>query len=153
MRAILTGLAGLAVLGLATPASAESWHAFSRSANSAYMADVDSIVVQGDITRIQLAIVALRGIKNPSARVERTWKIGLLVVAAMVGAVGHQGGEMTYGKDFYPKAFRVLLGTEVEASTENESKGAGTAPDAASAGEGVSTQASVAVTPAGDGTL
>lgn len=58
MRAILTALA---ILGVATPAAAESWHAFSRSANSAYMADVDSIVVEGDITRIQLAIVPLRG--------------------------------------------------------------------------------------------
>ena len=58
MKAILTGLA---ILGLATPAAAESWHAFSRSANSAYMADVDAIVVEGDITRIQLAIVPLRG--------------------------------------------------------------------------------------------
>ena len=54
-------LAGLAILGFATPAAAETWHAFSRSANSAYMAEVDSIVVEGDITRIQMAIVPLRG--------------------------------------------------------------------------------------------
>jgi hypothetical protein len=27
-----------------------------------------------------------------------------------VGAVGHQGGEMSYGKDFYPRAIRILLG-------------------------------------------
>jgi hypothetical protein len=58
MRAILTGLA---ILGLATPAAAETWHAFSRSANAAYMADVDAIVADGDITRINLAIVPLRG--------------------------------------------------------------------------------------------
>ena len=32
----------------------------------------------------------------------------------MVGAVGHQGGEMSYGADFYPKAFRILLGTSEE---------------------------------------
>ena len=54
-------LAGLAILGFATPVAAETWHAFSRSANSAYMAEVDSIVVEGDIPRIQLAIVPLRG--------------------------------------------------------------------------------------------
>lgn len=58
MRVIL---AGLAILGFATPAAAETWHAFSRSANSAYLADVDAIVVEGDITRITLAIVPLRG--------------------------------------------------------------------------------------------
>lgn len=75
MRAILTGLAGLAVLGLATPASAESWHAFSRSANSAYMADVDSIVVEGDITRIQLAIVALRGEPGDFSHTSDTYEI------------------------------------------------------------------------------
>ena len=58
MKAILTGLA---ILGLATPAAAETWHAFSRSANAAYLADVDAIVVEGDVTRIRLAIVPLRG--------------------------------------------------------------------------------------------
>ena len=58
MKAILTGLA---ILGVATPAAAETWHAFSRSANAAYMADVDALVVEGDITRITLAIVPLRG--------------------------------------------------------------------------------------------
>jgi hypothetical protein len=61
MKAILTGLA---ILGFATPAAAETWHAFSRSANAAYMADVDAIVVEGDITRIPLAIVPLRGEAN-----------------------------------------------------------------------------------------
>lgn len=58
MKAILTGLA---ILGLATPAAAETWHAFSNSPNSAYLADVDSIVAEGGVTRIQLAIVPLRG--------------------------------------------------------------------------------------------
>ena len=58
MKAVLTGLA---FLGFATPAAAETWHAFSRSANAAYMADVDAIVVEGEITRIPLAIVPLRG--------------------------------------------------------------------------------------------
>lgn len=45
----------------AAPTSTETWHAFSRSANAAYMADVDDIVVEGEITRIRLAIVPLRG--------------------------------------------------------------------------------------------
>ena len=66
------------------------------------------------VTSGVLAVIALRGLASKSIKLERTWKIGLLVVAAMVGAVGHQGGEMTYGKDFYPKAFRILLGTEGE---------------------------------------
>ncbi|QEF96716.1 Planctomycete cytochrome C [Stieleria maiorica] len=64
------------------------------------------------VTSAVLALVALRAWSTNNVKLERTWKIGLLVVAGMVGAVGHQGGEMTYGKDFYPKAFRILLGTE-----------------------------------------
>lgn len=58
MKAILTGLA---VLAFASPAAAESWHVFSRSANSAYIADVDAIVEEGGVTRVRLAIVPLRG--------------------------------------------------------------------------------------------
>ena len=62
------------------------------------------------------AIVALVSLRNSthtvaSSRLTSTWKVGLLLVAALVGAVGHQGGELTYGKDFYPKAIRILLGT------------------------------------------
>jgi hypothetical protein len=42
----------------------------------------------------------------------------------MVGAVGHQGGELTYGKDHYPRAFRILFGTEDEESDEENRAGA-----------------------------
>ncbi len=56
------------------------------------------------------AIIALIAIWKDSKRLTTTWKVGLLVCAGMVGAVGHQGGELSYGSDFYPKAFRILLG-------------------------------------------
>ncbi len=58
------------------------------------------------------AIVALISLNGHRPRLTATWKIGLLVCAAIVGAVGHQGGEMTYGKDLYPKALRILTGTD-----------------------------------------
>jgi uncharacterized membrane protein len=61
-----------------------------------------------------LSIVALLGIRKQSEKMERYWKIGLLIVAGMVGAVGHQGGELSYGADFYPRAFRILLGDDGE---------------------------------------
>ena len=61
MKALLTTVACAAALAVAGPAAAENWNAFSRSGNAAYMADVDSIVVEGDVTRITLAIVPLRG--------------------------------------------------------------------------------------------
>lgn len=73
------------------------------------------------------AIVALMSLKQENPRLTSVWKIGLLLVAGMVGAVGHQGGELTYGKDFYPKAFRILLGTP-ETEEEIESQPATTEP-------------------------
>lgn len=72
-----------------------------------------------------LAIVALVAVWRDRPRLHRVWKIGLLVVAAMVGMVGHQGGELTYGSDLYPKAFRILLGeTRAAPSPEGEIEGA-----------------------------
>jgi hypothetical protein len=56
------------------------------------------------------ALVALLAVWRKSESLTRVWKIGLLLCAAMVGAVGHQGGEMSYGSDFYPKAWRILTG-------------------------------------------
>ena len=67
-----------------------------------------------------LAVVALMGLKSGNPRSVKVWKIGLLVVAGLVGLVGHQGGEMTYGKDFYPKAFRILLGQPRELIAPDE---------------------------------
>ena len=61
-----------------------------------------------------LAIVALLASWKDSEKLTRLWKVGLLVIAGMIGAVGHQGGELSYGADFYPKAFRILLGTGEE---------------------------------------
>ncbi len=63
------------------------------------------------VLSVVIAIVALVALWKDSDRLTTYWKIGLLVLAGAVGAVGHQGGEMSYGADFYPKAFRILLGT------------------------------------------
>ena len=57
-----------------------------------------------------LAIIAIVAVRGNRVGLTRVWKVGLLVVAGMVGLVGHQGGELTYGHDFYPKAFRILFG-------------------------------------------
>lgn len=66
------------------------------------------------VVSLVLAAIALINLRKNRSGLERTWKIGLLVIAAMVGAVGHQGGEMSYGADFYPKAFRILMGVDGE---------------------------------------
>lgn len=49
------------VAGAATPAAAESWHPFSRSPNNVFMADVDSIVANGDITSVRVVTAPRRG--------------------------------------------------------------------------------------------
>jgi uncharacterized membrane protein len=63
-----------------------------------------------------VAIIALVAIWKDSESLTKTWKIGLLVCAGMVGAVGHQGGELSYGADFYPKAWRILTGDAGQAT-------------------------------------
>lgn len=40
----------------------------------------------------------------------RFWRIGLVASAMLVGAVGHLGGDMTYGEGFYEAAFEKLFG-------------------------------------------
>ncbi len=77
--------------------------------------DVDTHRWSGVIVSLVGAIfsvIAWMSYWKDNESMTKYWKIGLLVLAGMVGAVGHQGGEMVYGKDFYPKAFRILLGTE-----------------------------------------
>jgi len=64
------------------------------------------------VAAIATSLFALAWLRNKSARLGHFWKIGLLAIAAMVGAVGHQGGELTYGKTFYQEAFDTLLGNE-----------------------------------------
>lgn len=64
------------------------------------------------------ALIALISLWKGSERLTKTWKIGLLVCAGMVGAVGHQGGELSYGKDFYPRAWRILTDSGEEPPAE-----------------------------------
>jgi len=63
---------------------------------------------------ITTSLFALAWLRNKNVRVGRCWKIGLLAIAAMVGAVGHQGGELVYGKSFYQEAFETLLGSDIK---------------------------------------
>jgi uncharacterized membrane protein len=67
-----------------------------------------------------LALLAIKAVRQPDGSLNKVWKGGLLVLAAMVGMVGHQGGELTYGTDFYPKAFRILLAADRHDQTGTE---------------------------------
>ena len=52
MRSIMFGL--VALTAVSTPAMAETWNPFSRTAAAAYLADSHSIVVEGEVTSDQL---------------------------------------------------------------------------------------------------
>ncbi len=55
-------IGGLVVLGLcAVPAAAETWHPYSRTPGNVFMADVDSITVNGEITSVLVATAARTG--------------------------------------------------------------------------------------------
>ncbi len=57
----IAGLVGAAALALGGPAAAETWQAFSRSAQNAFMADADSIVTADGVTSIKVATVPRAG--------------------------------------------------------------------------------------------
>ncbi|MCS6626412.1 hypothetical protein N0B44_26165 [Roseibacterium beibuensis] len=52
---------GMVALTLGGPAAAETWQAYSRSQNNAFMADADSIAAEGGITSIRVATVPRAG--------------------------------------------------------------------------------------------
>jgi hypothetical protein len=57
----LLSLALAAVTLAAGPAAAENWHKYSYSRTTAYLADVDSISVEGEVTGIRAAKVPMSG--------------------------------------------------------------------------------------------
>jgi hypothetical protein len=71
------------------------------------------------VLSVLFALVALVSLSKQKSKLNVIWKGGLLVLALMIGMVGHQGGELSYGHDFYPKAFRILLGTSDDKQAQN----------------------------------
>lgn len=63
---------------------------------------------------IATSLFALAWLRNGNLKLAKYWKVGLLAIAAMVGAVGHQGGELTYGKAHYQDAFNALFGNDAK---------------------------------------
>ena len=60
---------------------------------------------------VVLAVIAIQGVRKDNRNLNFIWKSGLLVLALLIGLVGHQGGEMTY-PGLYEKAFAKLRGPE-----------------------------------------
>lgn len=59
---------------------------------------------------VLIAIIAFFARSRKSPQLSRVWKIGLLMLGALVGWVGHQGGELKYGEELYHDAFKILTG-------------------------------------------
>lgn len=83
------------------------------------------------------SLIAIRSLSGRSLRLRVLWKTGLLICAALVGLVGHQGGELTYGEAHYHRAINILLpGTiEGDAPATLESTPAESAPGESAPGE------------------
>jgi len=64
------------------------------------------------------SIIAIAALKKSHAGLRKSWKMGLLVLAALIGAVGHQGGEMTYGASHYQQAFELIFGKVIDVVVE-----------------------------------
>lgn len=61
MKHLASGSIILALALGAAPAAAETWHPFSRTPNNVFMADVDSIAVNGEITSVLVATASRAG--------------------------------------------------------------------------------------------
>ncbi len=67
----------------------------------------------GTILTIYLVLlvpVAMLGKGRRSGSIRIWWRLGLLLAAAVVGLIGHQGGELVYGSKHYDRAFERLQG-------------------------------------------
>ena len=73
------------------------------------------------LAAIITSLFAIAALWKPKPKLAAAWKIGALLLAAMVGAVGHQGGELTYGKSHFEDAFNALMGTTSIKATESPS--------------------------------
>lgn len=62
------------------------------------------------VVAIGVSAVAIAAARKDRPGLHLLWKLGLLLLAAMVGLVGHQGGVLTYGKSHYEQAFEILRG-------------------------------------------
>lgn len=65
-----------------------------------------------------VTILALRLKSSDKGLSQAAWQGGLLLSAAMVGLVGHQGGELVYGEHMYQRAFEKYFPSDAPAATE-----------------------------------
>lgn len=94
-----------------------------------------------------ISILAMRLKSSDKGWSQIGWQLGVLVAAAGVGIVGHQGGELVYGEGMYDKVFlKYFPGTAATAPVE----AAGAASEQDAAGTGTSGDATPGETTSGD---
>src|SRR5690606_10596029 len=116
------------LLGSATAviASIMGWSFAAERGFPSYAAGLDAEVnshrwsgIAVAVASVVLSVIAIIAVRRESVALNRLWKGGLFLVALAVGLVGHQGGELTYGAGFYPKAFERLFGVTPEEVSES----------------------------------
>lgn len=93
------------------------------------------------VLSIGVSILAIRAKRiEKRRRLERAgknlvWQVGVLLLAALVGLTGHQGGELSYGESWYENAFsQFSSGEEEETDASDPSSDDATNDDATNDG-------------------
>ena len=66
-----------------------------------------------------LALIAA-GYRRSDPEGGAIWKLGCILLAALIGLVGHFGGKMQYGTDFYDELLKTIGVMETEEPADNE---------------------------------
>lgn len=112
----------------AIAASAMGWaFATQQGYGSWSKVDTDSVIfwhrwsaIIVTVIAVITSLVALSALKTGATGTRRAWKCGLILLAALIGAVGHQGGELTYGETHYTQAFQILRGESAKSRPTTE---------------------------------
>nr|WP_314528024.1 hypothetical protein [uncultured Brevundimonas sp.] len=91
--AVAASALGLAVFGLASPAAAESWAAFSRSDATVYLVDLDAMASVDGVVTTKMARVHARG-----EATDLSYETEEVMVRCSDGQ-SRSGATVTYGKD------------------------------------------------------
>ncbi|GAW41552.1 hypothetical protein SH203_01960 [Brevundimonas sp. SH203] len=90
---VATSALGLAMFGLASPAAAESWAAFSRSDATVYLVDVDALTPVDGVVTTRMARVHARGEATDLSHETEE------VMVRCSDGQSRSGATVTYGKD------------------------------------------------------
>lgn len=119
MKTALAAAALAVALALPAGAQAEDWHPFSRSDQTIYLADVDSVVANGDVKTIRVAKVPRRPTPDQSGyRVElfefrcaanEVRNVATLEYDASGGEIDRFDDDLAEWEEIYPNSYLEFL--------------------------------------------